>query len=498
MTAQPSIPRSPAGAILRPGVNCGRVADTAHAAVLIDGEAYYSRLHEALRRACRSILIVGWDFDASISLRPADPEPQSLGDFLRALVEDNEALEIRILIWSVAVIHAPGAPLPLVLGESWQDHPRITLRLDREHPLYGSHHQKIVCIDDAIAFSGGMDLTVRRWDSSRHLPDDECRLAPDGSSYGPVHDVQMVVDAEAAHAVARVAKDRWRIATGEQAPNCRRAGPAWPACWSADFRDVRVSLSRTAPALHGRPELREVEALTVDSLAAARRHVYIEAQYLTSPMVRRLLEEKLRQPDGPEVVAVLTRESRGRVERLFMGNNRDRLLRALRRVAGPERFMAYWPHNCDADGPCPIHVHAKVLIVDDAFLRIGSANLNNRSMGLDTELDLGIEAGTAEQRRDIRRVRAMLLADHLGADWETVERQVELSGSIIRAIEALIGGERGLRPFEIDARGPVSQIPGTAIFDPGCSLGSLWVRLRRRLSARLALPQQVARLEGEQ
>ena len=70
-----------------------------------------------------------------------------------------------MLVWSVAVLHAPGAPLPLLLGAPWEKHPRIQVRLDREHPLYGAHHQKIVCVDDTVAFVGGMDLTIRRWDT---------------------------------------------------------------------------------------------------------------------------------------------------------------------------------------------------------------------------------------------------------------------------------------------------------------------------------------------
>ena len=68
------------------------------------------------------------------------------------LVDTHPDLEVRILVWSVAVVHTPSAPLALLVGEAWQDHPRITLRLDTTHPIYASHHQKIVVIDDAVAF----------------------------------------------------------------------------------------------------------------------------------------------------------------------------------------------------------------------------------------------------------------------------------------------------------------------------------------------------------
>ena len=155
-----------AGRILQPGRNCWRISRAAKAAVMSDGGPYFAHLEDALRQAKRSVMIVGWDFDGRIRLRPdASPEESpELGPLLRSLVEARPELEIRILVWSVAVLHAPGAPLPLLFGAEWQEHPRITLKLDTRHPLYAAHHQKIVCIDGGLAFVGGIDLTVRRWD----------------------------------------------------------------------------------------------------------------------------------------------------------------------------------------------------------------------------------------------------------------------------------------------------------------------------------------------
>src|SRR5690242_5700994 len=94
--------------ILKTGHNCWRIAPARRAAVLIDGADYYARLEQALTRAEKSIIIVGWDFDAGIKLRPEDESCPRLGDFLRSLVEQKPALEIRVLVWSVAVLHAPG------------------------------------------------------------------------------------------------------------------------------------------------------------------------------------------------------------------------------------------------------------------------------------------------------------------------------------------------------------------------------------------------------
>src|SRR6185437_6441489 len=105
---------------------------------------YFRVLEDALGRAQRSILIIGWDFDGGIYLHSeaGGPNP-ALGELLRGLVERNSRLEIRILIWSLSIIHAPGDPYAKLFGDQWQDHPRLMLRLDRDHPFYACHHQKI-------------------------------------------------------------------------------------------------------------------------------------------------------------------------------------------------------------------------------------------------------------------------------------------------------------------------------------------------------------------
>jgi phosphatidylserine/phosphatidylglycerophosphate/cardiolipin synthase-like enzyme len=230
------IARRRGGTIITPGRNCWRVEKASRAAVLVDGADYFSRLETALRAARSSILILGWDFDGSIRLRPDASEQESppLGPLLRSLAEDNPDLQIRILVWSVAVVHAPGAPGPLIFGAEWQNHPRIELRLDTHHPIYAAHHQKVVTVDGTLAFAGGIDLTVRRWDTCRHASDDPLRARNDGSIYDPVHDIQMVVEGEAAQALEVLALDRWEAAL------CRKQTTFGPG--------TSIPTSRTCPS----------------------------------------------------------------------------------------------------------------------------------------------------------------------------------------------------------------------------------------------------------
>ena len=482
-------PRRPASAaqawrILKPGYNCWRVAKARRAAVLVDAADYYRNLHSALSRAQRSITILGWDFDGRIKLCPdrGPEECRELGPFLRDLVEARPELEVRILVWSVAVLHAPGDPKGLLVGDPWQEHPRIHLHLDTKHPFYASHHQKVVVIDDAVAFSGGIDLTIQRWDASSHQAEHACRVTPDGEAYEPVHDLQMAVDGEAAQALGELARQRWQVALGETLPNAEPVVGCWPDDLEPDFTDIPVAISRTAPGWGDTPPVAEQAHLTADAIAAARRSIYVEAQYLSSKLVREALSKRLMQHDGPEIVCLVTPFSRGVFERTVFAGNRDRIMRRLNRLPGAHRLRFYYPVVPPArpgGEQCQVLIHAKVMIIDDDLLRVGSGNLSNRSMGLDTECDLAIEATDDHTRNIIAGVRAKLIGEHLGVAPERVTEALATEGSLISAIEALNGNARALRRFE-PGDGPTRLALGTRIVDPPRPWEPLWFLSRKR------------------
>lgn len=456
--------------ILHAGTNCREIAWADRAAALIDGAAYFASLEEALRNARRSILIVGWDFDGRIRLRQdaAREDSPPLGELLRTLVEERPDLSVRILVWSTSLIHAPGDIGQMLFGAPWQEHPRIRIKLDTHHPFYAAHHQKIVVVDDCIAFVGGIDLTVRRWDTPEHRIGDPDRIDPDGNAYPPVHDIQMVVDGDAARAVARVARDRWRNACNEELDGfCREGDDPWPSTTVPHFRGVRVAVARTIPAFGLRRSVVEAARLTNDAIASARQAIYIEAQYLTASSTGRALLRRLEEPDGPEVVILMTHRSHALIEQWIMGANRDRLIRRLARADHNGRLRVLYPCVPTPDGPQQVLIHAKLIIVDDVFVRIGSSNLNNRSIGLDTELDLGIEAADAEDRFAIRDLRDELVAEHLGATRAEVAEAIGRTGSLIAAIDRLNCRPRCLKPFEaLTEDGPTTPVFLTPLLDP--------------------------------
>lgn len=454
--------------IVKVGVNAWRAAVAERVGFMVDGAAYFTALDEALRNARRTIWIIGWDFNPDIHLRP-DRSSEQLCELLRGLVEANDLLEIRILVWAMGPIYS-GKSLSLFTESSWSAHPRIHLRFDRRHAIRGSHHQKLVVIDDQLAFIGGIDLTHKRWDDPRHDPDNPLRVTPSGERYEPVHDLQAALSGSAAAMIGDLARRRWRHANGEE------IGPAavdvdqvlWPTSVSDDFRGCEVALARTEPGIRGRKSRREAMRLTMDAIASAKDSIYIETQYLASFEVGRLLARRLSEADGPEVVVIVTRLSHGFLEKIMMGANRDRLIRRLKRADRYGRFRALYPVVPDRGGAeCDILVHAKLVVVDDRFIRLGSSNLNNRSEGLDTESDIAIEAESGACRGAILSLRDRLMAEHLDCSEQDVRAAVTRRASLVGAIEELNVKPRGLRALDVDANaGETGPVFGTGLVDP--------------------------------
>ena len=161
-------------------------------------------------------------------------------------------------------------------------------------PLARAQHQKMVVIDDAVAFVGGIDFSAGRLDTRRHDPHDDGRRDSNGEIPQPHHDIQIAVSGKAARAIGEIARERWEVATGEvlEAPPADLENP-WPKQLEPDFCNQTVAIARTRAAWKDLPELREIEALYLSSIAAARKTIYAENQYVTSVRIGEALAERL-------------------------------------------------------------------------------------------------------------------------------------------------------------------------------------------------------------
>ncbi|RPI43131.1 MAG: hypothetical protein EHM59_16175, partial [Betaproteobacteria bacterium] len=265
--------------LFRPGVNCCATGHAGRVALLVDGAAYYEAFVHAARKARHSIFIIGWDFDSRTTLLvdSSSRHVLKLGEFLNEIARARRGLHIRVLEWDYPMIFGTDRELSPIYGLTWKPHRRIHFRFDDTHPVAGSHHQKIVVIDDRIAFTGGLDLTSKRWDTPAHRPNDPGRVF-EGEPYPPMHDVMAAVDGEAARALGDVARKRWLNATHERLEPVQTKSDPWPSSLRPDMVDVHFGLACTAPPINGAEPVRQIEQLYLDMISRARRYLYIENQ----------------------------------------------------------------------------------------------------------------------------------------------------------------------------------------------------------------------------
>ncbi len=473
---------------LQPGRTCWRRERAERVAVLHDGAAYFAAARAALLRARSHVTLIGWSFDPRARLLPRAEAPdagETLAELLRRLKAARPDLAIRILIWDM--------PWPISAGNEHTSQsvreslgPEIDFRIDATLPFGACQHQKILVIDDEIAFCGGSDFEANRWDTPAHRDHDPRRRLPSGEDYPPRHDVMMLVDGPAAGALAELARERWRRATGDTIsspgadPEHDPEHDPWPETLAPHLTGVTVGLARTDPPLAGRPAVTESAALYRASIRAARDFIYLENQYLTSPMIAGALAARLAEPDGPEIVIVLSERSPSGFDRLTMDGARRGLIRGLRRADRFGRLRIVAPHTPEGR---PILVHAKVALIDERLLRIGSTNLNNRSFGYDTECDLAVEVGADDEasRAALRRLLVRLLAHHGGCPADVFAEALAARGSLRAVLDdpELMPRSR-VCPLVPSRRGPVVRL--VEAFHLGDPVGpaDAWRPWRRR------------------
>jgi len=446
--------------LLQPGRNCWRVEHANRLSVVVDGESYYGAMRASCIKARRFIAICAWDIHSRLELVrvaddrdqaseaiPADGLPGVLSDLLIALLERRPQLEVFILLWKHAPIYAFEREPDLFGDHPWPEHPRLHFVMDSAHPFAASQHQKIVVIDGRIAFCGGMDLSKWRWDTTAHAADEPRRCDPDGDPYPPYHDLQMLVDGDAASALMQQFADRWRWAEGPAFDGLRlepgggrgAETDPWPDDLPVLLRDQRIGIARTLPEDDGREEVREIERLYLDTIDSARTLLYIENQYLTSRIIRDALARSLKREQGPDIVIVLPRETGHWFEQHTMDILRARLLSRLRDADDHGRLRVYYPDVAGLETGCMM-VHAKLMIADDRVLRVASSNLSNRSMGLDSECDLCLVLEAESDINAVRGLRRQLLGMLLSAPADAVARAEEAAaqgGGLIAAVESL-------------------------------------------------------------
>lgn len=431
--------------ISRLGHNCCAISNTSKLRFLIDGQEYFDAFMRAADLAEKTLLIVGWEVDSRVKIRP-HIDDLTLGDFLDALSRKKPQLKIRILVWDSNFFLSFNRDLLLPVKLGLLAPEGIKLYLVNDHPDISSHHQKIIVVDDSLAMIGGFDLATERWDTPDHIANDPRRVNLKGEPYIGNHDVHVLLAGKSARALGDVARGYWKRCTGEELePSPSR--DIWPEEFQSEFSNVMTSISKTVPPSLNSPSVREIEKIYEESIRSAKELVYVENQYLTAFRTVKALCKVLRKPNGPRVLIVMPRSHYSFLERAALEKRRYRSLRKLERADRYKRFRVMALSYRDKPDHS-VKVHSKLLIVDDKFLTVGSANLNNRSMAFDDEANINLEAeGDPAVLRAIRGVRHRLLSEFLGVTPAVFELELRKSGDLFQLLDTLESPNRLLYPI---------------------------------------------------
>ena len=358
--------------------------------ILVDGAEALPRIAEELKRGRSHVHLAGWHFEPDFALTRGD-EPVVLRDLLAGLAS---RISVRVLAWG-------GAPLPLFrpsrrearrIRDCFRAGTQIAWALDsKERPLH-CHHEKTIVIDDRVAFVGGIDLTAEsgdRFDSSAHI----------ARGHVGWHDVAARVTGPAVADVAEHFRMRWHEVTGERLAPVSVA----PATGDDAVRIVRTVPERIYAAVPA-GDFGILECY-VRALRSARNLIYLENQFLWSPEITAILRDKLRRPPTDRFRLLIVLPS---TPNTGADDTRGSLAELVEADAGAGRLLACTLYAREGARATPVYVHAKVGIVDDHWLTLGSANLNDHSLFNDTELNL-----VMHDARLARETRLRLWAEHL-------------------------------------------------------------------------------------
>jgi len=439
---------------------------------LVDGDRFLGELFTALHSARRYVYVAGWCLTPELPLRRGTPQELVETRLLEVLRTTAARVPVRILLWagSRAVLHPSPADMERVVRVFARQAPNnLTCRLDHTAHFSHCHHQKAIVVDGQLAFVGGMDLTTLtgdRWD----VPGHPLRAGPNW------HDIQVKLEGEVVADVEDNFRQGWQGSCPNGAPQAAgdlpdRRAPVLDPAWVTPAQVVRT-IPNAVYATMPRGEF-GIRHAYLSALRHAQRFIYLENQYLWSPEVMEVLVEQLQRPHVEPFRIVIVLPA-GAHSGKWDNDQHVRKLRAVDNGRGIVSVYALY-----ASGPSagihafryrPVYVHAKVAIIDDQWLTIGSANLNARGFVTDSEMNVVVQ-----DRGLATTLRVDLWAEHLALSREQIQRTDLISlidqqwRDRATANAAIMGeGDRGDRPLVCTVHGyQTGSFPASWFLDEG-------------------------------
>ncbi len=384
---------------------------------------YYEALAEILVHAKERVLIVGWSFDDRVVLsreseHHTGSEPCSVGTLLVDCANRNPDLHIDIRIWGAPPVFGADQHISRWFRSRAEDIHNLDLRFVPADSAFAARHEKFILVDVAIAFLGGIDVTHARWDDAAHSAANPKRTDPDGARYVPYHDVQAAVSGP-------VVRDLWKLALDDgiirTIPEADTTQTLWPPDLPVDATDATISLARTRlyPET-SRPSITEIREHYLDLIAKANERIYIENQYFSDRSIADAIVTRIQEPEGPDIIIIMSKELPDTLGRMTMGaNNSLQLSRLLE--SDTHGKVSFFSRVAPDDTDVTVKVHSKLMIVDGRYITLGSANISRRSFGMDSELNVVVDAHDCDNHSIARELEARLCAQHCGLskqDWQ--------------------------------------------------------------------------------
>ncbi len=416
---------------------------------LIDCANFYRALHKAICQAQRSIFIVGWELDSTVRLLRGEDEkateiPSIASELLAWKAAKNPQLKIYLLRWDSSLAFIDDRELMAERNWAANTPENVHICLDNVVPVGGSQHQKIILIDDELAFSGGMDLARQRWDEREHRFYEPERTDLAGP-YGPYHDVQVMMDGPIVTHLAELVRWRWSRAAGYPALPVQNQTkinldvvPTWPKNWPVLFKDIECAIARTLPRMEDHPAVQEVYHMYLDLISQAENFIYIENQFATHTGIAQALNKQLKLKTKLQVLLISSYNPQGLFENKGLWTGRIDFKNCLYEGVESDRVkMVYTKiQNSGGELACK-RIHSKILVVDDKYFVVGSANIANRSMSLDSECDIAFIGDSIEKKQQIVLARNDLIAEHTGRSLEEVEKVFSMDKPIVNLLKPI-------------------------------------------------------------
>ena len=430
-----------------------------HVEALVDGKAYMDHLNARMQKMVAGdyFYLTGWRVSPKISLTPdVSSRPQFIDQVLKLIAAK---VEVKSMVWFLsnfpvvysvlkkapvllwAVRRKPEAE-PLDAGITFTEaiHKSqnqsssgtdaiLDARLNENRP--SSHHQKFILLKSENmhqAYVGGIDIAVDRWDTPDHQsPSHRPREILDAW-----HDVQCFLKGAAVSQVFDVFAQRWnenKLGNALNIPSAARPKPVTNPIASASLASVgslNVQVLRTlvcGNVYDFAPRGEHTVALAYEkAISKAKHYIYIEDQYFWDCSLTPLLARKARE--GVKIILVLAKsydlsQVYMRIAHLEM---RWDSIAELRKGEGVNHVHVF--HLEKRNSRAQIYVHSKVMIIDDCYAAIGSANINYRSQTNDSELQIALVDGqkipgqmngqTTQVCAFAHNFRKQLWGEHLG------------------------------------------------------------------------------------